>query len=47
MDATWTWEQTMRAIITDSLYKALNTLTEKKNAWQKARKVEINCISIV
>ncbi|KZS98672.1 hypothetical protein SISNIDRAFT_546577 [Sistotremastrum niveocremeum HHB9708] len=35
VDATWTWEQTMRAIITDPLYKALNTLAEKKNAWQK------------
>ena len=36
VDATWTWDQTMRAIITDPLYKALNTLAEKKNAWQKA-----------
>ena len=35
VDATWTWDQTMRAIITDPLYKALNTLAEKKNAWQK------------
>ena len=25
----------LRAIITDPLYKALNTLTEKKNTWQK------------
>ena len=25
----------MRAIITDPLYKALNTLAEKKAAWQK------------
>lgn len=37
VDATWTWDQTMRAIITDPLYKALNTLAEKKNAWQKVK----------
>jgi len=30
VDANWTWDQTMRAIITDPLYKALNTLAEKK-----------------
>ncbi|RPD64363.1 hypothetical protein L226DRAFT_533652 [Lentinus tigrinus ALCF2SS1-7] len=35
VDAGWTWDQTMRAIITDPLYKALNTLAEKKAAWQK------------
>jgi pre-mRNA-processing factor 40 len=35
VDANWTWDQTMRAIITDPLYKALNTLAEKKTAWQK------------
>lgn len=35
IDANWTWDQTMRAIITDPLYKALNTLAEKKAAWQK------------
>lgn len=37
VDATWTWDQTMRAIITDPLYKALNSLAEKKTAWQKVR----------
>jgi pre-mRNA-processing factor 40 len=37
VDATWTWDQTMRAIITDPLYKALNSLAEKKSSWQKAR----------
>ena len=37
VDANWTWDQTMRAIITDPLYKALNTLAEKKSAWQKVR----------
>ncbi|TFK51650.1 hypothetical protein OE88DRAFT_1698706 [Heliocybe sulcata] len=35
VDANWTWDQTMRTIITDPLYKALNTLAEKKAAWQK------------
>ncbi len=35
MDETWTWDVTMRKIITDPLYKALNTLAEKKNAWAK------------
>ncbi|CCL99684.1 uncharacterized protein FIBRA_01705 [Fibroporia radiculosa] len=35
VDMDWTWDQTMRAIITDPLYKALNTLAEKKAAWQK------------
>lgn len=35
VDATWTWDQTMRAIITDPLYKALNSLSEKKACWQK------------
>ncbi|KAF7977604.1 hypothetical protein HWV62_3214 [Athelia sp. TMB] len=35
VDASWTWDQTMRAIITDPLYKALGTLAEKKAAWQK------------
>jgi pre-mRNA-processing factor 40 len=37
VDATWTWDQTMRAIITDPLYKALNSLAEKKATWQKVR----------
>ena len=35
VDANWTWDQTMRAIITDPLYKALNTLAEKKATWEK------------
>ncbi|QRV73843.1 pre-mRNA-processing protein prp40 [Ceratobasidium sp. AG-Ba] len=35
VDATWTWDRTMRAIITDPLYKALSSLAEKKAAWQK------------
>jgi pre-mRNA-processing factor 40 len=35
VDATWTWEQTMRTIITDPLYKALNTLAERKAATHK------------
>lgn len=40
VDATWTWDQTMRAIITDPLYKALNTLSEKKACWQKVRRMD-------
>ncbi|KAF8327188.1 uncharacterized protein EI90DRAFT_3068216 [Cantharellus anzutake] len=35
VDATSTWDRTMRAIITDPLYKALPTLAEKKAAWEK------------
>lgn len=38
VDANWTWDQTMRAIITDPLYKALNSLAEKKTCWEKVRK---------
>jgi hypothetical protein len=37
VDADWTWDQTMRTIITDPLYKALNSLAEKKATWQKVR----------
>jgi len=37
VDVNWTWDQTMRAIIMDLLSKALNTLAEKKAAWQKVR----------
>lgn len=39
VDETWTWDRTMRAIITDPLYKALGTLAEKKAAWQKVCRV--------
>ncbi|KAJ3877069.1 hypothetical protein F5051DRAFT_354298 [Lentinula edodes] len=35
VDPSWTWDQTMRAIITDPLYKALNTLAEKKAVFEK------------
>jgi pre-mRNA-processing factor 40 len=35
VDANWTWDQIMRAIIADPLYKVLNTLAEKKAARQK------------
>ena len=34
VDADWTWDQTMRAIVTGSLYEASNMLAEKA-AWQK------------
>ncbi|KAJ7052574.1 hypothetical protein C8F01DRAFT_1170468 [Mycena amicta] len=35
VDPTWTWEKTMRAIITDPLYRALSSLAEKKATFQK------------
>jgi len=35
VDPTWTWDQTMRAVITDPLYKSFNSLAEKKACWQK------------
>lgn len=34
IDETWTWDQTMRKIIMDPLYKALDTLAEKKSAFE-------------
>ena len=39
VDATWTWDRTMRAIITDPLYKALPTLAEKRAAWEKVNRM--------
>jgi len=45
VDANWTWDQTMRAIITDPLYKALNSLAEKKATWQKVRRYRLPCHS--
>ncbi|ORY29117.1 hypothetical protein BCR39DRAFT_532681 [Naematelia encephala] len=41
VDETWTWDQTMRKIIMDPLYKALDTLAEKKAAFEKF------CVKIV
>ena len=35
VDETWTWDQTMRKIIMDPLYKALDTLAQKKTAFEK------------
>lgn len=35
VDPTWTWEQTMRATITDPLYRALNHTSEKKMVFEK------------
>lgn len=35
VDASWTWEQTMRQIITEPLYKALATLAERKAVFSK------------
>lgn len=35
VNESWTWEQTMREIITEPLYKALGTLADRKNAFSK------------
>lgn len=35
VDQTWTWDMTIRKIITEPLYKSLKTLAEKKDVWQK------------
>ncbi|KAI8456988.1 hypothetical protein BY996DRAFT_4578954 [Phakopsora pachyrhizi] len=35
VNPSWTWEQTMRDIITEPLYKALDTLAARKAAWEK------------
>ena len=49
VDANWSWEQTMRATITDPLYKSLNTLAEKKACWEKVRgkHVKIYCALLI
>lgn len=35
VDETWTWDQTMRRIIMDPLYRALETLAQKRAAFEK------------
>ena len=35
IDEKWTWDQTMRKIIMDPLYKALDTLAHKKAVFEK------------
>lgn len=35
VDVEWTWETTMRSIITNPLYKALKTIAERKAAFNK------------
>ncbi|CBQ70145.1 related to Formin binding protein 3 [Sporisorium reilianum SRZ2] len=35
VDVDWTWETTMRSIITNPLYKALKTIAERKAAFHK------------
>jgi hypothetical protein len=44
IDPTWTWDRTMRAIITDPLYKSLSTLAEKKAAWEKVGVLPIQSV---
>jgi pre-mRNA-processing factor 40 len=46
VDANWSWEQTMRATITDPLYKALNTLAEKKACWEKVRGKHVDLLHL-
>lgn len=41
IDETWTWDQTMRKIIMDPLYKALDTLAQKKAAFEKVSRSAI------
>ncbi|TXT13587.1 hypothetical protein VHUM_00954 [Vanrija humicola] len=35
IDEKWTWDQTMRKVVLDPLYKALDTLAQKKAAYEK------------
>lgn len=35
VNSTWTWEQVMKEAITEPMYKALKTLQERKDAFQK------------
>lgn len=37
VEASWTWDVAMRAIITDPLYKSLHTLAEKKAVFNRVR----------
>lgn len=37
IDEKWTWDQTMRKVVLDPLYKALDTLAQKKAAYEKVR----------
>jgi hypothetical protein len=46
VDETWTWDQTMRQIIMDPLYKALGTLAEKKAAFEKVTTAERIALTI-
>ena len=46
VDANWTWDQTMHAITTDPLSKALNSLAEIKAALQKVRRAAL-CYAVV
>ncbi|KXS10076.1 hypothetical protein M427DRAFT_63010 [Gonapodya prolifera JEL478] len=35
VDANWTWDQTMRAVISHPMYRALKSLSERKTAFEK------------
>ena len=38
IDENWTWDQTMRRIVLDPLYRAFTTLAEKKESFEKVRR---------
>jgi pre-mRNA-processing factor 40 len=40
VDEHWTWDQTMRKVIMDPLYKALDTLAQKKAAFELVRYID-------
>ena len=35
VDESWTWDQAMRKLIMDPLYKALESLSAKRTAFEK------------
>jgi pre-mRNA-processing factor 40 len=41
VEASWTWDVAMRAIITDPLYKSLHTLAEKKVVFNRVRRQNV------
>ena len=47
VDETSTWDQTMRKIIMDPLYKALDTLAQKKTAFEKVYIIHVDSALIL
>lgn len=46
VDESWTWEQTLRRIVVEPMNKALETLAEKKAAFEKVSTVSSPCSSV-